>query len=127
MQNSMAIPVAQHGHHIESNLQTALRMPSEESPRSSNQPILLSPGDHPVPISLHRLGAGLDFDDDQPRTVPGNEVHLQPSDPPIPSQNLPTQANDMSKGHLLAPTAEALSLCFHGSNIALSQRRPCYF
>ena len=127
MQNAVTIPVAEHRHHIEADLEAALRVPGEKNPGCPNQPVLLRPGHHAVPIGLHGLGPGLDLDDDEPGTIPGNEVHLQPPNPPIPGKHLPTPADDMFEGHLLAPSAEALSLRFHEPNIAAFPRPPCYF
>ena len=127
MKNPVTIPVAKHRYHIESHLQVPLRVLGEKGARSPDEPRLLGTGHHSVPVRLNRFRSGLHLDDDEPRAIPGDEVHLQLSDPPIPGENFPPLAHHVIQGHRLTPASEALSLCFHGANLQQYTPSPCYF
>ena len=127
MQNSVAISVAEHGHHIESHIQTPVGMSNQVRPRRPDESPLLCPGYHPMPISLNGLGPRLDLHDDQPRSIPRDQVHLQLSDSPIARQHLPAPPHHVVQGHRFTPASEALPLCLHGANIAPPACSRCYF
>ena len=107
MQNSVAISVAEHGHHIESHIQTPVGMSNQVRPRRPDESPLLCPGYHPMPISLNGLGPRLDLHDDQPRSIPRDQVHLQLSDSPIARQHLPAPPHHVVQGHRFTPASKA--------------------
>ena len=127
MQDAVSIPIAQNGHHIEPHLLAALRVPAHKGPCRPNQPLLLGPGHHAVPPRLNWLRSGLHLHDHQKRPIPGDEVHLQPTDAPPRGENLPTPLDQMLARCDFPPTANALFLRFHAPNIASPRPGPPYF
>lgn len=127
MEDPVAIAVAEHRHYIEPDLKVALRVPGEKGACSPDEPRLLGAGHHAVPVRLDRFRPGLHLDDDEPGAIPGNEVHLQLSDAPIPGEDFPALAHHVIQSHRLAPSPEALPLCFHGANLQPCAPLPCYF
>lgn len=110
VQDAVTVTVAKHCEHIESNLKTTVRVLRQKCSGCPNKALLLRSRYQPVPPHLHGFTARLDFHNDEPRSIPSHQVHLQMTPAPIARENFPTQTHRMMHRHLLTPTSNALSV-----------------